>query len=513
MIPTNAYPWLGLLLFILTMSCKERGDDEMIDNNPETSISVNYEESLEDFPNPERGFYRYSETSSSNYNPLSEAQLANFRNLNTSSNATYESYSTIVFRYFILDDHLDSPIKQSVLEQIQLDFDIARNAGVKLIPRFCYTTRSNAGACPESFICPPYGDAPKDIVLNHILQIAPILNNNTDVILCVQMGFIGTWGEGYYTDYFGDPSTNASQGKILDNNWQDRVEVLQALLDNLDKEIMVQVRYPQMKQRTIYGINALTNVAPLAEDEAFSGEDKARIGFHNDCLFASADDFGTYEDYGNSSSPRQMDINALKSYFAEDGKFVYVGGETCTDDYSPQNDCAPAGMADEDLRKLHYTYLNADYNNQVNNDWVEGDCMEAIKRNLGYRFVLKNGTFEKVLSADRVFDLSLSLENVGYASILKNRPVFLVLKNTTDGSEFRYALKADMREWLGTVSIQEEVTLAADVINGEYKAYLFLPDSHSSIQDRPEYAIRLANIGMWEAATAYNDLGVSLSIE
>ncbi len=98
MIPTNAYPWLGLLLFILTMSCKERGDDEMIDNNPETSISVNYEESLEDFPNPERGFYRYSETSSSNYNPLSEAQLANFRNLNTSSNATYESYSTLVFR-------------------------------------------------------------------------------------------------------------------------------------------------------------------------------------------------------------------------------------------------------------------------------------------------------------------------------------------------------------------------------------------------------------------------------
>jgi hypothetical protein len=27
------------------------------------------------------------------------------------------------------------------------------------------------------------------------------------IIACMQMGFIGTWGENYYSDYFGDPSS------------------------------------------------------------------------------------------------------------------------------------------------------------------------------------------------------------------------------------------------------------------------------------------------------------------
>ncbi len=62
------------------------------------------------------------------------------------------------------------------------------------------------------------GDAPKDIVFGHIAQLGPILTKNADVINCIQMGFIGTWGENYYTDFFGDAPTNANQGKLLDEN-------------------------------------------------------------------------------------------------------------------------------------------------------------------------------------------------------------------------------------------------------------------------------------------------------
>lgn len=499
---------------ILLSLCNCKSDDESVDPvDPITKSTISYDESPLDFANPERGFYKYSRTSASNYSQLTELQLSNFRKLNSGSGASYQSYNTLVFRYFVLDEYLNSPIEQTFLDMVQIDFDRARNAGVKLIPRFCYTTDANAGDCPESFICPPYGDASKDIVLNHIDQLAPVLNNNTDVILCMQLGFFGTWGENYYTDHFGDPSPNADQGKVFDNNWEDRIEVMQAMLDKLDKEIMVQVRYPQMKQRTVYGINALTSAAPLTEAEAFNESDKARIGFHNDCLFASADDFGTYEDYGNNSSARRTDLPNLKPYFAEDGKYVYVGGETCFDGYSPQNDCSPEGKADNELRDLHYTYLNTDYNNQVNNDWVDGGCMEAIKRNLGYRYVLQNGTYEKVLSADRIFDLQLELENVGYATVLKNRPVFLVLRSSASGDEFRYQLNTDMRKWFASISLSEEVTIAADVPAGDYEGFLFLPDHHLSIQDKPEFSIQLANIGVWESTTGYNSLDFTLTIE
>ena len=83
---------------------------------------------------------------------------------------------------------------------------------------FLYHYSSINGACPEGFICPPYGDAPKNIVLNHIAQLKPLLQDNADVIACMQMGFIGTWGENYYSDYFGDPSSNG-KGKLIDKNW------------------------------------------------------------------------------------------------------------------------------------------------------------------------------------------------------------------------------------------------------------------------------------------------------
>lgn len=504
--PTSSLALL-LLSFTLITACKETPIP--IEDSFETIV---YEESTEDFPNPERGFYRYSETKASNYQSLSEASLRANRGLTGSSGASYKAYKTLVFRYFILDDFVDQDISQAYLNSVQADFDIARAAGVKVIPRFCYTVDANPGNCQEGFICPPYGDAPKDKVLRHITQLGPVVNENEDVILCLQMGFIGTWGENYYTDYFGDASSNDTVRKVLDENWVDRTDVLKAMLNTFSEGLMVQVRYPQIKQRTIYGINAPTTVAPLTETEAFTGSDKARIGFHNDCLFASGDDFGTYQDYGSSSTPSRGDLPNLKPYFRDDSKYVLVGGETCFDGFSPQNNCAPEGMADTDLRSLHYTYLNADYNNQVNNDWVDGGCMEAIKQNLGYRFVLQEGIYEKELNQAGEFEFKLDLINVGYASITKERPVEFVLRNTSTNEEYSFTLDTDIRKWAEEVKLDMKLDLEGNVPTGEYQCFLFLPDGFESIRERPEYAIQLANPGVWEDTTGYNDLGFILNI-
>ena len=40
-------------------------------------------------------------------------------------------------------------------------------------------------------------------------QLAPILQSNSDVILTVQAGFIGLWGEWYYTTHYGMPPLSA----------------------------------------------------------------------------------------------------------------------------------------------------------------------------------------------------------------------------------------------------------------------------------------------------------------
>ncbi|GLR17591.1 DUF4832 domain-containing protein [Portibacter lacus] len=497
------------LLYILLINGCEISDP-ITENKDE--VTITYEESFEDFHNPERGFYKYSETRTSNYNPLSENQLKQYKGLTSSSGSTYKTFNTLVFRYYVLDNYKSSSISETTLNLIDADFETARKAGVKVIPRFCYTTSANSGDCNEGFICPPYGDAPKSIVLEHINQLAPVINKNEDVILCIQMGFIGTWGENYYTDFFGDASSNGTQQKVLDENWNDRIEVLNAMLNKFSKNLMIQVRYPQLKQRAIYGINADTKVAPLQESEAFSGSNKARIGFHNDCLFASADDFGTYEDYGNSSTARRTDITNLKPYFSEDSKYVLVGGETCSDGYSPQNNCEPEGHADSDLRKLHYTYLNADYNNQVNNDWVDGGCMDSILLHLGYRIVLKNAKFNPNLSENSLFNFTINLKNVGYASPNKARPVNLILRNQVSGDATAFELDTDIRTWHSDITLDGSIDVQSKLSSGAYDCYLHFPDSSEKIADNPDFAIQLANNNIWEKETGYNNLAYTLDI-
>lgn len=477
------------------------------------TATITYTESVEDFANPERGFYRYSEGRASAYVPLVQSQLQQWRGLTTATGGNYQVYSTLVFRYFIMDIFKSSALSATFLQAVKNDFDIARAAGVKLIPRFVYTTSTTAGACPESFNCPPYGDAPKNIVLQHLAQLKPILAASADVIAVVQMGLIGTWGENYYTDYFGDGSQNG-QGKLLDNNWQDRIDVITALLDAVPADRMIQVRTPQTKQRFVYGINATTGSAALTEAEAFNGSNKARIGFHNDCFLAGADDYGTYDDYGNSSTPRQSANTVLRAYKKADSKYVAVGGETCDDAYSPQNDCEPAGLAETEMANYHYSYLNCSYNNAVNNDWQTNGCMLNIRKKLGYRFVMKEFVYPKEISAGSSIAISLTVNNIGYASPFNERPVKLILKNTANGQEIAYTLNTDIRKWFpGTKKIDLTVSTDASLPAGTYEMYLLIPDKYASIAARPEYAIRLANTGVWNEATGYNSLQATIKVK
>ena len=64
------------------------------------SVSVKYTESTEDFPNPERGFYRYSQTEASNFTPLTSDQLAIWREELIADDGNYKVYSTLIFRYY-----------------------------------------------------------------------------------------------------------------------------------------------------------------------------------------------------------------------------------------------------------------------------------------------------------------------------------------------------------------------------------------------------------------------------
>ena len=71
--------------------------------------------------------------------------------------------------------------------------------------------------------------------------------------------------------------------------------------------------------------------------------------------------------------------------------------------------------------------------------------MDNIKKNLGYRFVLKNATFPKKVKAGSAIKVSIQLDNAGYASPYNPRPVQLLLRNSSSGIIKTFAFNTDIR--------------------------------------------------------------------
>lgn len=470
-----------------------------------------YVSSQEDFPNPERGFYI---AAGDKVGELAVNELLKLRTTNSVKNvkANYSTWINLVYRGYLLTDFKKDTISKDFLKKLDQDFTSVRKAGLKVILRFSYTDETHKGDCPDKAICPPYGDASKEIVLKHIVQLKPLLQKNADVIAVMQQGFIGIWGENHYTDYFGDASKN-DLGFVPDSSWLDRGEILKALLNALPKDRMVQVRTPQIKQRFLNGPNAPVTTQSNLKNKALSLSDAARIGLHNDCFLASADDYGTYSDYGNSTSKKVEANNILRRYFEAESRFVAVGGETCDDAFSPQNDCAPLGHAEQEMQMMHYSYLNVSYNNLVNNDWEDQGCMMSIKKKLGYRFVLQETVIPENVKLNNVLKISIKVKNEGFAAPYNPRPVQLILQNILSGKVYAVTLKSNVQTWFtGITVIRETLTLPDDVQTGSYNLLLNLPDKYETLTKRPEYSIRLANDNVWDEKTGFNSLNHILKI-
>ena len=453
-----------------------------------SQVSVTYTADHTNIANPARGFYHVADThyldaKGTGWTPMNGTELRSWR----------AEGITQVLREVYLENFGGADgvynLSPDLLRKINADFATARRAGVKVILRFAYTLPPDGVWPPPT----PYGDAPVARVLHHIRQLGPVLRRNADVIETVQQGFIGLWGEGYYSDYFSDP---ADPSIVTDQNWADRAKVLRTLLDQLPKSVTVQERTMYMKQR-IFGVPTGAAGA-LTPAQAFSGSDLSRVGFHNDCFLASPDDYGTF-----LSDPLSLD----ETYLALDSRYVPVGGETCN--VNPPKSEWPSAKAL--MERFHYSYLNTEYNQDVLDTWGTAGYAEATKR-LGYRFTLLHGTFSKQVVAGRKLHIDLSVQNDGFATPFQKRPVQLVLLGAKH--TYRLALHADPRRWTagGVTEVRADVVVPKRIPAGSYQLALALPDPAPSLRHRVDYAIRLADVGTWNATKGWNDLGSTVEV-
>jgi hypothetical protein len=419
------------------------------------STTVSYTASSAVISNPERGF--------DHTNTACESSLY--------SQATLQSYRaseniSVVLCNFYLTSFKTSAISQATLNTLQTQLNTIRAAGLKVILRFAYTQNDNV-------------DASLTQIQAHIDQLAPIIQANSDVILVWQAGFIGEWGEWYYTNHFGDT------GVISTQQWADRKAVVDKMLSVLPASRMVSLRTP-LFMTTMYGSTT------VSAGTAFNGSAVARLGQHNDAFVTSADDMGTYTNTA-------VDYPWLQAQ----SKYTIMGGEN--DEYdSPRTACA---TATQEMGMFHWSYINTDYFETTISNWKSQGCYTTMQKNLGYRFVLLQGTYPNTASVGGTLNLQLSINNAGYAAPFNPRGRELVLRNTSTGTLYRFALSSDPRLWLAgaTTNINQIITLTG-VPAGTYALLLNLPDPESALYGRPEYSIQTANTGTWEASTGFNNL-------
>jgi len=449
---------LSAVLFGLCMTgCSKKS----VDNPDQKTTTIEYQSIDDAFPNPERGFYKYSDCNlGTSWVALSENTLKAYRGNNYS----------LLFRYFYIKDFRNAPLSDQALSQFDNDMATLRKSGMKCVLRFAYSSAQNEP------------DAPLNTILQHLDQLKPYLEKNVDVIAFMQAGFIGSWGEWYYT-------TNNL------NNSGARYQVLSKLLATLPASRMIQVRTPAYKQEFTQ------RTTPLTESEAFTGKDIARIAHHNDCFLASSTDYGTY-----------VNPTVDKTYLSQDCLYVPIGGETCPPDGV---DPADGLNAYNTMKQLRFTFLNSDYYTPVNNQWDTGGYMDKIRNELGYRFVLISGEYTADVSPGGTFTARIVIKNVGFAPLYNERPVELILKNTTTNEVFKARLSIEPRLWKpinDSNTVDATVGIPAGMLLGSYTLYLNMPDEAESLQSNPAYSIRFANKDVWEASTGYNNLLATVTV-
>ena len=480
----------------------------------------NFTEMADDIPNPERGLYKFIEYKYHKHGSTS------YTAYNTNLTDSYDENNRLTLVLFYLFDYVDGiAITDDGLQYIRDVLSFVRSSKKKAIVRFAYSDQhvSSESVDPRTI----HQEPTKDQILAHIAQIKPILQDYEDIIFVVQAGFIGTYGEWYYTTNFSTFEYNNSKNKWYEyrdysdpdggnsvTGFENRAAVLEALLDAVPASRQIELRTPAYKQ---YYLNA-GSLSSWDQLTGFGSEDKNRLAFHNDAFLYGGDDMGTFHH------------NWEREMWAQQGNYLINGGEA---PYSSKNPAEMQGNTLSNVRDAiytyHYSYLHHDTGAHSSPDGNSGSSlmrywhnqhyiyeyeedgvtlksktfnpnpdnrnwMPDIKKMLGYRLYLTNVTISgTALTGGNTVSISYTLNNSGAAPVINERPMKIAFLHGSTATVLASDY-GDVRTVAsnGSQSFTASVTLPSSLSAGD-KLAIWLPDNATALQDIPEYSIRLAN--------------------
>ena len=454
------------------------------------------------FSNPERGYYKRADvTKSSDFSYVSDLNIT-----------IVHSYIPI-YNYLNLtkenpwNENITEKLPAVLLENLQTGLDAIRNAGLKVILRPAYAWDWT----------PPIAEH-WNIIQNHLAQINNIISKNADIVMGLETGVLGPWGEwhsdGIYTD------ANSQKGADF------RYELFKYILDITPDNLPVMLRYPYfIKEMRYLGVNPPESQNNMTETQLY------RIGYHDDSFMTDENDWGSY-------NPRQVwwgKLNGLKSNNISNAMFrqwmkdemynsnggMMMGGETEWDDKATlkhENSIAPLRVLQE-MSDMQTTYMSTDYNPKHIDLWRETNIpasdkgepaetvYERIERRLGYRLRLIDAEFTTSQTAGGEFKIDFTIINDGFAGIIKGRPLYVVFDDGANRYDIFlyntnvYCLTSEENKINAVFELPEEMQ------KGVYTVALWLPDPAENLHARPEYSVRFANKNVWDNKKGYNKLG------
>jgi len=399
-----------------------------------------------------------------------------------------------------------TPLTTANLAAIATMFNNIRDAGVVSVVRFAYTDQQSA-SIPEP--------AP-DAIVNHIQQLAPLLQAAADIILTVQLGFIGVWGEGYYTSsYYGKAGVYSPAQQAA------RDQVTTALLEALEPSgTQIQMRTPALKQAFLN-----SSEVNVAMQNAFNISDVgARIGQFDDCFLASPDDQGTYRE-SSLSGPDH-------AYVAAESQWTVRGGETCVPSKASLYRCPRALQI---LEQEHWTFLHV-WNAKYVTAWKKGGCWQTIQARLGYWLTIKQGTFFTGSDDDDMIVgwKNLTGTNLGFAAPMMKYELEILLVpsslvqagstgnftgfSTTIPLADAFSPSLDVRYWTGSLAFPDvSLCQSTGSSSNATDSFELFWNIHEESDSNPAYRILLGQAASsstpapsWLGKTKINRLGVSV---
>ncbi len=343
----------------------------------------------------------------------------------------------------------EGEISPAGLEQLSALMDALRQVGKRLILRFVYDwDGKNMEVEPTD----------RRIIETHMAQVAGVVNANKDLIFTLQGLFVGNWGEMNGTRY-----TGAEHWRAL----------FRQLAGVTDGDLFLAVRMPsQWRQAVSYHGSV---------EETLAGDPQAgRLGLFNDGMLGSASDLGTY------AAPEAESVTELGPWRREEEltfqqqlcRAVPNGGEAVG---AAQFSDFPAAV--QTLARMHVTYLNRDYDQQVLDRWAavsveepgpwQGmDGLTYIQRHLGYRYALTGSELRYDFLRNSV-QVRVTVANEGFAPAYAPLKARLLLEDDAGGLT-PLTLEGDLRRLGGggeSLTLEREVDAGA-LAPGSYRLWV-----------------------------------------